>query len=312
MKMANINPKYATVILLMVAFIWGTTFVLVENAIAWLPPFLFNAIRFWIASFALYLVLKHYYKLDLKQLGMKCVLAGAFLGLFLFGGYFFQTLGLLYTTSSKAAFITGLSVVLVPLLAFFLLKQRFKINAIIGVLLATGGLYFLSFIDMTSLSKGDAFVLICAFCFGLQIIFTSKYAGTYSTLGLAWVQITTVAVLCTIGAAGFGEWTILYQHPHFLLEPAVLFALLICALPATVFAFVAQTELQRVVSPTKVALVFAMEPVFAALTDYIWTGRHLTWHELLGCLLILVGMILAESQWKKWRKRRKQDYEEAI
>lgn len=292
------NRWIADLILLLVAFVWGTTFVLVESAIVFLPPFLFNSIRFLFASFSLLLILLIFYRRLLQTIDWKLIGAGILLGIWLFSGYLFQTVGLIYTTSSKAGFITGLSVVLVPLFSYFLLKQRISRNALLGVILATFGLYLLTFGDVTGVNLGDLLVLFCAISFALQIVCTGKYAPHFATLTLAFVQIMTVAVLSSLGAIITGEWFVLAEQPLLLLEPVVLFALLICAIPATAFAFVAQTELQKYTTPTRVALIFATEPVFAAITDTWWNGRWLSIIGITGCLFILGGMILAELKWR--------------
>jgi drug/metabolite transporter (DMT)-like permease len=288
----------ADLILLFVAFIWGTTFVLVENAIAFLPPFLFNSIRFTFAALSLFIVLFFFYRRLLQAIDWKLIGAGVILGIWLFSGYLFQTVGLLYTTSSKAGFITGLSVVLVPLFAYFLLKQSVSRNALLGIIVALFGLYLLTFGDIHGMNIGDLLVLFCAISFALQIVLTGKYAPHYPTLVLAFIQISTVAVLSSIGALFKGEWNILIQRPAILLEPVIILAMLVCAILATAFAYMAQTELQKFTTPTRVALIFATEPVFAALTDIWWNGRWLSFTGVIGCLLILGGMILSELKWR--------------
>lgn len=287
----------ANLILLSVAFVWGATFVLVEHAIAFFPPFLFNSIRFLLAAITLWLIIIIFFSNQIKQINMKMIGAGVILGIWLFGGFMSQTIGLLYTTSGKAGFITGLSVVLVPIFSYFLLKLKLKKNAVIGISISTVGLYLLTFGDIAGVNIGDLFVFFCAIFFALQIVFTGKYAPHYATLVLATVQISTVAVFCIIGAIMNGEWAVLRENPHFLFEPAVLWGIIICALLATSFAYVAQTELQKFSTPTQVALIFATEPVFAALADFLWNDRWLTTISLLGCLFILGGMILSELQW---------------
>lgn len=292
----------ANFILLLIAFIWGGTFVLVENAISFFPPFLFNSVRFWLAAAALWLIIGTSYRAQLSQISKHLILAGFILGVCLFAGFITQTIGLIYTTSGKAGFITGLNVVLVPFLSSLLLKIKLKKNALLGICLSTIGLYLLAFGDLSAFNQGDLYVLLCALFFALQIVLTSKYAPHYPTLILATIQVTTVALLCSLGSLFNGEWNILFGEIHLLLEPAVFWALLICALLATAFAYVAQTELQRFTTPTQVALIFATEPVFAALADYWWNGRILPTLSLLGCLFILLGMILAELEGKGKKK----------
>ena len=117
---------------------------------------------------------------QLKECNRKLIFSGIFIGFWLFVGYATQTAGLLFTTSSKAGFITGLSVVLVPLFSLLLLKQKPSKNAILGIVVATAGLYLLTMTDSVSLTIGDGLVFICAIAFALQIIFTGKYSSKLS------------------------------------------------------------------------------------------------------------------------------------
>ncbi|QOR65182.1 DMT family transporter [Cytobacillus suaedae] len=284
--------------LLFVAFIWGTTFVLVQNAIRVLEPMSFNATRFFLAGMILLLWLLLFYRPQLKQINKKMLAAGFLMGLWLFSGYALQTFGLLYTTSSKAGFITGLSVVLVPLFAFFLLKQRPKPNSILGVLVATAGLYMLTLGDSVSVNKGDILVFFCAIAFALHIIFTGKYTTLFPTLLLTVTQILTVAILCSIFAFIFEDWNAVFSK-DVLLSNEVIIALLITSIFATALAFLLQTNFQKYTTPTRVALIFAMEPVFAALGGYYLADERLTVIAISGCLFIFVGMVFAELPGRK-------------
>jgi drug/metabolite transporter (DMT)-like permease len=284
--------------LLLVTVIWGTTFVLVQNAIDFLEPFSFNGIRFLSAALLLFLCLILFDKKQLKQINLKLVLSGIFLGFWLFLGYVTQTIGLLYTTTSKAGFITGLSVIFVPLFSMFLLKQYPSKNAVIGVITATVGLFFLTMTDVTGLNIGDGFVFICAISFGLQIIFTGKYSSKYPTLLLTVIQISTVAVLSIICSFLFEDWK-KSLNPDILFTKDVMIALIITSVFATAAAFFIQTNFQKYTTSTRVALIFSMEPVFAAIAGYLWAGERLSSSALIGCVLIFSGMIFAELPAKK-------------
>lgn len=300
------RPLFADLSLLFVAFVWGVTFVLVQNAIALLPPISFNAVRFLIATLiiggALFIVGRR----QIAAFNRKLAFAGILIGICLFLGYATQTIGLLYTSSSKAGFITGLSVVLVPLLAFFVLKQRPSRNAMIGVFIATIGLYLLTMIDITALNKGDGFVFIGAVSFTFQIIFTGKYSGRFPTLLLTFIQLVTVTVCSFIFSFIFEDWRAAFT-PSILLSTEVLVALIVTAVFATALAFFAQTYFQKFTTPTRVALIFATEPVFAAIAGYLWAGDRLSTSALIGCICILAGMLFAELPLRKLlllRKRR--------
>ncbi|WP_079509487.1 DMT family transporter [Mesobacillus jeotgali] len=279
--------------LLFVALIWGATFVLVQNAISFLEPLSFNAVRFTIAAILLGLWLIIFERHQLQKLDRKLILSGIMLGIWLFIGYAFQTLGLLYTTSSKAGFITGLSVVLVPLLMIAILKQRPGMNSIAGVIAATIGLYLLTMSDVSGLNIGDAFVLICAAGFALHIVFTGKFSSSFPTLILTTVQIFTVAALSAVSSVLFEDWQRAFQ-PDVIFSANVITALLITSVLATALAFFIQTNFQKHTTATRVALIFAMEPVFAAITAYFWAEERLAYSALVGCGMIFAGMILAE------------------
>ncbi len=292
--------------LLMVAFVWGTTFVLVQNAIAFLPPLTFNAVRFLFASVFLFILLALFYRHQLKAISKKMMISGVILGVWLFGGYGFQTIGLQFTTTSKAAFITGLSVVLVPLLGLLLLRQIPKIPAIIGVIIATIGLYLLTMGDSMTLNPGDVWSFFCAVSFAMQITLTGKYAPHFPSLALALIQITTVGIVSAAGGFLFEDWSRV-MDPQIMGSKEVVLALIITVIPATALAFVVQTESQKFTTPTRVALIYAMEPVFAAITAFIWTDEVLGTKAVIGSLGIFIGMILAEMppQVLKWNKKNK-------
>lgn len=287
------NPIFADLSLLFVTVIWGMTFVIVQDAISFLPPIAFNGIRFLLASVLLILGLLIFERKQLKQFNFKVMASGVFIGFWLFLGYITQTIGLLYTTSSKAGFITGLSVILVPLFSLFFLKQVPGKNAIFGVFIATIGLFLLTMTDVTGLNRGDGFVFICAISFALQIILTGKFSGKYPTLLLTVIQIATVAILSILSSVCFENWR-KALNPNLLFSKDVVIALVITSVFATALAFFVQTNFQKYTSTTRVALIFAMEPVFAAITGYFWAHEHLSYSALFGCILIFMGMVFAE------------------
>ncbi|EKN63734.1 DMT family transporter [Schinkia azotoformans] len=283
----------ADVSLLLVTFIWGSTFVLVQNAVALLEPFTFNGVRFGLAGLFLIAWLFVFKRNILSMMNKKLLLSGVIMGTWLFTAYALQTFGLLHTTSSKAGFITGLSVVLVPLFGFLFLKETPKRFAVFGVGVATIGLYLLTLGDSLALNFGDILVFFCAISFAAHIVVTGKYTPLYSTLLLTIVQIFTVSVLSSISAVLFEDWQRVFDS-EVMGNANVFLALIICSIFATALAFLAQTNFQKFTTPTRVALIFAMEPVFAAITGFFWANERLGSKALLGCLLIFIGMILAE------------------
>ena len=294
----------ADITLLLVAFVWGSTFLVVQQAISSLPPNAFNAVRFTIAALFLLLFQLVLYPRQIREYNRQLLLAGAILGFWLCLGYGLQTVGLLYTTSSKAGFITGLSVVLVPLFAFLLLRDKIKPAAVVGVVLAAFGLYLLTQNRSFVFNPGDVLVFGCAISFAMQIVITGKYAKRFPALPLAITQLGTVAGLSWIYAILFEEYQLAFD-PQILFIPEVAWGLFITSIFATALAFLAQTALQKHTSSTRVALIFALEPVFAALTSYVVIHEVLSGRQMFGCLLIFIGMILAELPVKEWLEQAK-------
>ncbi|WP_018130986.1 DMT family transporter [Effusibacillus pohliae] len=282
----------ADLILLCVTFAWGATFVLVKEAIATMPPFTFLGVRFAIAAVLLYLMLFLFKRNQLKA-DKGAVRAGLVLGFWLFAGYAFQTFGLKYTTASKAGFITGLSVVLVPLFSVWMLRLKPKRTTLVGIAAATVGLALLSLDKVEAANLGDALVFLCAVSFAMHITTMGKYAPRFKALPLATYQIAAVAMFNLLSGWLFEPWQQAFTK-QVLFNPTVDMALIICAVFATALAFLAQTQFQKFTTPSRTALIFSTEPVFAAVTAYLWADERLSGQAVVGCLLILVGMVIAE------------------
>ncbi|PEB41105.1 DMT family transporter [Bacillus pseudomycoides] len=283
----------APLALLFVSFIWGATFVVVQNAMSFLGPFTFNGIRFLFAGIILLFVQFIFSKKTSKQEVQYSSIAGLIIGFFLFIGYLLQTFGLLYTTSSKAGFLTGLSIVMVPILSFIFLKQRVTPFIILGITAATAGLYLLTAGDSFQLNIGDILVLGCAIAFAAHILINGVFSKKISPLLLSTSQVLSVGIFSSICAFLFEDWKKLFLISLWT-NSAFLFALLATSVFATSIAFFIQTAAQKHTSPTRVAIIFAMEPVFAALTGVLVANEQLSIPTVLGCLCIFLGMIFVE------------------
>ncbi|MDF2681417.1 MAG: hypothetical protein K0R47_2607 [Brevibacillus sp.] len=299
----------ADIILLLVTLVWGTTFVIMKQAIDTIPPLAFNAFRYLIAALFLLLLILLFYRRQLRLLTGQLVRSGMFLGFWLFVGSAFQMAGLQFTTSGKTAFITGLSGVIVPLFSFVFWKHKLRKTAIAGVILAMAGLFLLTVNGPTAVNQGDLLVFVCALSIAFHIIYTGKYASEYPTILLTFVQLFTVAVFSFLGTVLLEDWQTA-ADPNHLLVPVVFWSLLLTGIPATALAFLAQTACQRFTTAARVALIFVMEPVFAAIFAYFFASETLTGRGLFGCLFIFLGMILAElrikpvrSWYRKWKER---------
>ncbi|GIO51935.1 DMT family transporter [Paenibacillus cineris] len=289
------RSRIADLSLLIVAMMWGCTFLIVQHAVRVLPPLAFNGIRFLGAAVLLALIITFFYRSQWRDISGKMLLHSCLLGLFLFLGYAFQTVGLLYTTTSNAGFITGLSVVFVPFLALLLLKSPISRYTWISALLAAAGLYLLAFASTAlTLNKGDFLIFLCAVAFALHVAYTGVFAPRYSALPLAAMQMAVVGLLSLLSSLLFEDVGPLTQVADRLLKPEVIWALLVSIGPTSAFAFWIQTVCQKYTNPSRVAVIFAMEPVFAALTGVTFGGEVLGAAAGLGCICIFAGMILAE------------------
>jgi drug/metabolite transporter (DMT)-like permease len=269
--------------LVLVSLFWGLTFVLVKDAVAIVDVYAFLGQRFTLAGLLMLPLLLA----RPRGFSIRVLARGTLLGILLFGAFSFQTFGLLTTTASNAAFVTGLNVVMVPILGGMLFGKTIPARVWGSVVLASAGLFLLTTGGTFSVSHGDTLVLACAVCVALQILFTGRYACEDDVFWLAGVELITVGVLSTLCGWWGGTEVFFY-------EPRILPALLICAVFASVFAFVAQTAMQRFTTPTRTALVFCMEPVFAALFAAMLIGERVGSLGLAGAGLILAGMVLAE------------------
>ncbi|HDR7733416.1 TPA: DMT family transporter [Bacillus thuringiensis] len=283
----------APLALLFVSFIWGATFVVVQNAMSFVDPFTFNGIRFLFAGIILLFVQIIFSQKTSKQELKHSSLAGLMVGFFLFVGYLLQTFGLLYTTSSKAGFLTGLSIVMVPILSFIFLKQKATIFIVLGIAVATTGLYLLTAADSFQLNIGDILVLGCAVAFAAHILINGFFSKKISPLLLSTSQVLAVSIFSSICAFLFEDWEKLFSVSLWT-NQSFLFALFLTALFATSIAFFIQTSAQKHTSPTRVAIIFAMEPVFAALTGVLVANEQLSISAIIGCLCIFLGMIFVE------------------
>ena len=273
----------ALLVLLLVTAVWGVTFVQVKDAVAVYPFFAFLALRFAIAGGTLAVP----GAARLRRLGRAGALSGILAGALLGAGYALQTAGLERTTVSSTGFITGLYVVLTPLLALAVFRTRAGRGVWLGVLLATAGLALLAGIHRGSL-LGDLLVLAGAAVYSLQIVLMERYAPRYDAVAFTLVEMLTafgglLAIALALRDLPFPHgWT-------------VWGALLVTGVFASALAFLAQTWAQRRTTATRTALAFSMEPVWAGLFGFTLAGDRLGATAWLGCAVIMAGIVVAET-----------------
>ena len=271
----------AEILLVVVTLFWGATFVIVKEALNDASPLVFIAGRFTLAGILLWFAVGER-KLKRKSLGPALAL-----GALLFVGYIFQTWGQEYTTPSKCAFITGFSVVLVPLIVAAMGASLRPANAA-GALLGLAGIFFLTApLGGRTVNRGDLLTLVAATSFAAYIVLLEFYNRRHSFAQLAPPQILAVGVFAFVLLP-------LDHNRRFHWTPGLGWALGVTEVFATAFAFGVQTWAQKYVPASHTALIFTLEPVFAAVTSYVVLGERLGGRVLIGAGLVLVGMVVSE------------------
>jgi drug/metabolite transporter (DMT)-like permease len=279
----------AEIYLLGIVVIWGSTFAIIKGILDQIMPFTFLAYRFFWAAFILGLI---FWK-RLKNIDKMILKKGSLIGIFLFLGYTFQTVGLKYTTATKAGFITGLSVVLVPIISHFFIREKISKNSIIGVILAFIGLWFLNYNSSFIFNFGDFLVLLCAVSFAMHIISVGLYVRKVDYVLLVIVQLTTVFVLSFLMALFFERPGIHLYYPS-----GVWWSIILTGIFATALAFYIQNKFQRYSTATKTAITFSGEPIFGAIFAYLLLGEKVGLIAWIGGLLIIFGMIISQREEK--------------
>jgi drug/metabolite transporter (DMT)-like permease len=262
--------------------VWGVTFVQVKDAVALYPLFAFLAVRFAIATLTLAVPGTR----RVRSLGRVGLAAGALLGLLLAAGYALQTAGLERTTVSGTGFVTGMYVVLTPLIALAFFRSRIAAVTWAGVAVSTAGLALLSGVHVGS-AVGDLLVLAGAAVYSLQIVLMERFAPCYDAVAFTLVEMAAACAGLGIVALGRGELGV----PH---GWTVWGALLVTGVFASALGFLVQTWAQRSTSATRTALAFTMEPVFAALFGITLAGDRLGALGWTGCAVIMAGILLTE------------------
>lgn len=284
MKLDN-RRSLAEFLLLTVTVFWGGTFPMVKDAVAEIPVLSFLGLRFALAALLLALLAGR----RLGSLDARGIRRGVLLGCLLFLSFLFQTFGLRLTSAANAGFLTGLNVVWVPLLAGPVLTKPPAAGARFGVGLALIGLLLLTWHTPWHLNPGDILVVICSIFIALHVLGLDALTGGYDGRALAFVQIATMAVLSLGGSLAFepSTWPTAWSA-------TLVWALIITAVFATGYAFWVMTTFQRLTTPTRAALIYTMEPVFAALFSVVLAGEHLGTLAWVGGGLIVLGMVAAE------------------
>ena len=282
----------AELTLLATTVVWGGTFTVVKLGMEDISPLLLIAVRFTVAAALVILVLPRV----LAGVTPRQVRRAALLSFFLFAGFATQNFGLLITTASKSAFITGMMVVFVPILQIGLERRPPRVGNVVGVVIVVAGLWLLTSPDGSDFNQGDALSLACAAFFGLYIVYLDMLTRE--------MRPSQVLLLQTAFTAAYAWIAVLFfETPVWVLSRQSVVAMLYLTLLATLGTIAVQTRFQKDTTPTRAVLIFSIEPVIASLIASAALGEQLGTPGIIGGGLILLGVLLSElSEQIPWLK----------
>lgn len=277
------------------ALIWGFAFVVVKDSVDSVPPVYMLAFRFTIAFAGLSLVFCR----KLAKISKNDLACGCILGFWLFISYFFQTVAIQYTTAGKNAFLTTIYVVIVPFLHWMVSKKRPDRYCITAAFLAVTGIGLLSLQGDMTINIGDVLTIVCGFGFAFHMIYIDKYTKTHDPVILTIFQIGTAALISWIVAPFFDG-----GFPEEVFSGRYLTGMLYLGLGSTMVAFLLQNMCQKYTTPTSASLFLSLESVFGVLFSLIFLEEYLTAKMTVGCVLIFVAIIMAETKFSFLKRRR--------
>jgi len=273
--------------LILVTVIWGGGFVASDIALESMKPFQIMMVRFLLASVLMGVISRGQQKSEEKLKDRAgAIKAGILMGVTLFMGFAFQIIGLQYTTPSKNAFLTALNVVIVPFIAFVILKKKIGAKGIIGAVMSVFGVALLSLNGNFTVSLGDGLTLFCAVGFAFQIFFTSEFVKKYPASVLNTVQMFTAFVLSAISLMIFGE-------NDFQVTTQGWLSALYLGVVSTTICYLLQTACQKYIDETKAAIILSMESVFGTIFSILILHEVVTVRMIIGCAVILAAVIIS-------------------
>ena len=285
----------ANLLLLLTACIWGFGFIPQRIAMDHMGPYFFNALRFLLGALSLlpicWILRKKKVETKAAGGGKQFWALGGIIGCILFGGAALQQVGLQYTTAGKAGFITGLYLVIVPIIGFFL-RQRIGSLTVFGAILATGGLYFLSVKEGFAMGKGDALMLVGALFWAVHVQVVGHASKKVDPLRLALLQYVICSALNFIVALSVEDIALqsIADTYDFILYSGII---------SGGIAYTLQIVAQKHVEPSRAAIIMSLEAVFALYGGWLLLDESLSGRELSGCVLMFAGMMLSQAPTKK-------------
>ena len=283
-----IRTYRAELILFAITFSWGLSFPLIKISLNFISPFFFLFVRFFITLLLFYFIFRK--KIEIKD--FENWKKGIILGIFLFAGFAFQTIGLKYTTASKSAFITGTAIILIPFVQYLILKIKPKPENITGGLIVLAGLYILSEAYITVPNFGDILTAVCSASFAVHIVLLNKFTTENNFYYMAFGQFLAMAglsllflIIFEIGI--FGEFKLE-------INSTLLLTLIYSSLIATLASIILVTKYQQETTPLRAGIIYSMESVFAVFFAFIILGEILNLNQITGALIMITGLLISE------------------
>ncbi|MGC8663024.1 MAG: DMT family transporter [Thermoplasmata archaeon] len=264
--------------------LWGITFPIMKIAVVSISPVLLTLLRFGIASIFLFIIF--FRRIVSSSIGT--LLSGLFIGVFLYFGYYFQIVGIVYTSAMHSTLITGLYVVIAPILAFILLKEPLDKKVIISLILAMTGLILVTGILITNINIGDLLTFFSAIAYSFQVVYVDKYSKKYDPLSLTFFQILTVVPLSVIFLPFSGS-SVTWSND-------IIFSIIYLSIFATAIALLLQNYGQKGLDSATASMVFALEPVFGVIFSFLMLHETMGFIQIIGGVLIVIAMIIVSSR----------------
>ena len=277
----------ASIVLAVVALVWGTTYAVIKDTLSVVQPFSLMMFRFGFSAFILSLMYLKKFK-AIKSVDLK---RGIIIGIFMFLAFYFLIVSIRFTTASKFSFIVGAYVLIVPFLSWIINKTKLDRYAIVGAILATIGLAFLTMEKGAVFNLWDLVAGCCSFFFAAHMIAIEKYSGDSDPILLTIIQFITTAVLFII-------LTGIKEGYDFTVLPEIKWTLGYLVIISTIIPFAIQNIVQRYISSTSTALILTLQSAFGSIFAVYYLDERMTKQMIIGCLLIFIAIVFQETKLK--------------
>ena len=281
----------ASIILAVVALVWGTTYAVIKDTLSVVQPFSLMMFRFGFSALILSLMYLKKFK-TIKSVDLK---RGVIIGIFMFLAFYFLIVSIRFTTASKFSFIVGAYVLIVPFLSWVINKTKLDRYAIVGAILATIGLAFLTMERGAVFNLWDLVAGCCSFFFAAHMIAIEKYSGDSDPILLTIIQFITTAVLFII-------LTGIKEGYDFMVLPEIKWTLGYLVIISTIIPFAIQNIVQRYISSTSTALILTLQSAFGSIFAVYYLDERMTKQMIIGCLLIFIAIVFQETKLKFLKK----------